>query len=89
MPYIKGQPYIYQDLSLTKTFPFSNGHRLQLRVSAYNVFNHPTRYPDPNTNLTLHFTNGVLDDPNGDFGRLPDDNKYGRRIVQIAVRYSF
>jgi hypothetical protein len=89
MPYIKGQPYINHDLSLTKNFPFSNGHRLQLRLSAYNVFNHPTRYPDPNTNLTLHFTNGVLDDPNGDFGRLPDDNKYGRRIVQIALRYSF
>jgi len=51
MPYIKGQAYINHHFSLTKNVPFSTDQRLQLRVSAYNVFNHPTRYPDLNTNL--------------------------------------
>ena len=27
--------------------------------------------------------------PNGDFGRLPTDNKSGRRIVQLGVRFLF
>jgi hypothetical protein len=62
---------------------------LQLRVSAYNVLNHPIAFPDVGRNLTLHFTNGKLDDPNGDFGRLPQDNKFGRRIVQLAARFTF
>jgi hypothetical protein len=32
---------------------------------------------------------GKLDDPAGDFGRLPKDNKFGRRIVQLALRFTF
>jgi hypothetical protein len=56
-------------------------------VNAYNVFNHPISFPDNGTNLTLRFTNGVLSDPN--FGKKNEDNKFGRRIVQLAVRFTF
>jgi hypothetical protein len=38
-------------------------------------------------NLTLVFDNGVQ--TNADFGKLPDDNKYGRRIVQLSARFEF
>jgi hypothetical protein len=86
-PYIKGQPFHNHDLSLAKSFPLGKGRRLQLRVSAYNVFNHPIRYPDITRNLTLVFDNGVQ--TNSEFGRLPEDNKYGRRIVQLSVRFEF
>ena len=87
-PYFKGQPYHNHDLSLTKTFPIGgSGRRLQLRVSAYNAFNHPIRYPDAARNLTLVFEQGVQ--ANLEFGRLPEDNKYGRRIVQLAARFEF
>jgi hypothetical protein len=86
-PYIKGQPYSNHDLSLAKSFPMGKGSRLQLRVSAYNVFNHPIRYPDVNDNLTLEFKNGVQSRP--DFGKLPENNKYGRRIVQLSARFEF
>ena len=24
-----------------------------------------------------------------DFGRLPEDNKFGRRIIQLALRFTF
>jgi hypothetical protein len=58
-------------------------------VSAYNFLNHPLAYPDPATNLSLAFDHGVLDDPHGDFGRLPEDNKFGRRIVQLGLRFTF
>ena len=87
-PTIRTQDYLNHDLSIAKNIPIgSNGHRLQIRVAAYNVFNHPLRVPDTSRNLTLRFENGRQ--TNVDFGRLPEDNKVGRRIVQIALRYSF
>ena len=88
-PYIKGQAYHNHDLSLFKNFALGNGRKLQFRLSAYNFLNHPLSYPDPATNLTMTVTNGQLDDPNGDFGRLPKDNKFGRRIVQLGLRFLF
>jgi hypothetical protein len=88
IPYIKTQAYTDLDLSLFKNFPIgSKGQKIQLRLSGYNVLNHPIAYPDTSNNLTLHYTNGVLD--RSGFGQLPTDNKYGRRIVQIALRYTF
>ncbi len=89
-PYIRGQAYINHDLSLVKNFSIGGGRKkLQFRASAYNFLNHPLRYPDVATNLTLRFADGKLDDPSGDFGRLPEDNKFGRRIIQLALRFSF
>jgi Carboxypeptidase regulatory-like domain len=88
-PYIKGQAYHNHDLSLFKNFALGNGRKLQFRLSAYNFINHPLSYPDTATNLTMTVTNGQLDDPNGDFGRLPKDNKFGRRIVQLGLRFLF
>jgi hypothetical protein len=86
-PDIRTQAYINHDLSLMKNIPIGGGHRLQVRIAAYNVFNHPIRAPDPATNLTLDYDLG--EQVNADFGRLPEDNKFGRRIVQIALRYTF
>jgi len=95
-PYIRGNSYKNLDLSVYKNFPIgSKGQKLQLRVSGYNVLNHPTLYPDPGRNLTLRYENGVQ--TNADFGKLgtwtengqETQNKFGRRIVQIALRYTF
>jgi hypothetical protein len=87
-PYIKGNAYKNLDLSLYKNFSIgSRGQKIQLRFSAYNVLNHATWYPDQTQNLTLHFTNGVMDSPN--FGKINEGNKFGRRIVQVALRYPF
>jgi hypothetical protein len=87
-PYIRGQAYVNHDLSLFKNFAIgSKGQKLQFRMSAYNVLNHPIAFPDQATNLTLRFDHGVLSNP--EFAKLPDDNKFGRRIVQLALRYSF
>jgi hypothetical protein len=88
LPYMKAQAYWNLDLSLFKNIPMGGDKRLQLRASAYNVLNHPISYPDPATNLTLRYAGGVLANPN-DFGRLPEDNKFGRRIIQLALRFTF
>jgi hypothetical protein len=87
-PYIKGNAYKNLDMSLFKNFSIgSKGQKIQLRLSGYNVLNHPTWYPDTAQNLTLHYTNGVQD--NATFGKINEDNKFGRRIVQVALRYTF
>jgi hypothetical protein len=84
---MKAQPYWNIDLSLFKNFNLGGAKKLQFRSSAYNVLNHPIAFPDP-ANLTLKFDHGNL--ANGDqFGRLPQDNKFGRRIIQLALRFTF
>src|SRR5439155_13206534 len=82
LPYMKAQPYWNVDLSLFKNFNLGGAKKLQFRASAYNVLNHPIAFPDTGTNLTLKFDHGKLANAN-DFGRLPQDNKFGRRIVQL------
>jgi hypothetical protein len=87
-PYVKGQKYLNHDLSVFKNFSIgSKGQKLQFRASAYNVLNHPIAFPDTGTNLTLRFDHGKLSNP--EFAKLPENNKFGRRIVQLALRYSF
>jgi hypothetical protein len=88
MPYIKGNSYKGLDLSLYKNFAIgSKGQKIQLRLSGYNVLNHPTWYPDSGQNLTLNYSNGVQ--TNANFGKINEDNKFGRRIVQVALRFVF
>ena len=88
MPYMKGNAYKNLDLSLFKNFSIgSKGQKIQLRISGYNVLNHPTWYPDTGTNLTLQLHERRPD--NADFGKINEDNKFGRRIVQLALRFTF
>ena len=54
-------------------------------VGSFDYF--PTWYPDTGANLTLNYTNGVQ--TNADFGKINEDNKFGRRIVQLALRFTF
>jgi hypothetical protein len=88
-PTVRGPWYQNHNLSVFKNFGLGSGgrHKLQFRMEAYNFLNHPLTLLDTNNNLTARFTNGVLTDTN--FGKSPDDNKFGRRIVQLALRYSF
>jgi hypothetical protein len=86
-PNIEGPWYVNHDMSLFKNVPFGGNRKFQFRLSAYNVFNHPQRTPDDNVNLNLDFKNGVQ--TNTKFGLLPDDNKYGHRILQLAFKFYF
>ena len=86
-PNIVGPSYINHDLSVFKNFPFAGSKKIQFRLSAYNIFNHPQRAPDDAQNLDLTFANGVQ--TNANFGLLPTDNKYGRRIIQMAFKFYF
>jgi Carboxypeptidase regulatory-like domain len=86
-PDIRGPGYMNHDFGLFKNFNFANSRKFQFRASFTNVFNHPQRFLDDNTNLKLDYTNGVL--TNSQFGVLPQNRKYGRRIIQLAFKYYF
>jgi hypothetical protein len=86
-PNLRGPAYTNHDFAVFKNFPMGGSRKFQFRASFTNVFNHPQRFFDDNTNLKLQFTNGQLS--NTAFGVLPRDNKFGRRIVQLAFKMYF
>jgi hypothetical protein len=86
-PNLRGPAYTNHDFAVFKNFAMGGSRKFQFRASFTNVFNHPQRFFDENTNLRLQFTNGQPSNPA--FGVLPRDNKYGRRIVQLAFKMYF
>ena len=86
-PDLRGPAYTNHDFAVFKNFPMGGTRKFQFRASFTNVFNHPQRFFDDNTNLRLTYNNGQLS--NSQFGVLPRDNKFGRRIVQIAFKMYF
>lgn len=86
-PDLRGPGYINHDFAVFKNFSLGGVRKFQFRASLTNMFNHPQRALDDNNNLKLQYTNGVLTNPS--FGVLPRNNKYGRRIVQLAFKFYF
>lgn len=84
---IRGPRFINNDFAVFKNFNLGGVRRFQFRASFTNVFNHPQRALVDQNNLQLNFQNGVLANPN--FGVLPQNNKFGRRIVQLAFKFYF
>ncbi len=86
-PYLHGPAFMDHDLSLFKNWNFSEQKKLQLRFSAYNFLNHPVRsFTNGDTNLNLTLTpDGQLANPR--FGYA--DSKFGRRILQFALKFFF
>jgi hypothetical protein len=86
-PDLRGPAYMNHDFGVFKNFVFNDTRKFQFRASFTNVFNHPQRFLDDNVNLKLNFQNGVM--TSSDFGVLPRNRKYGRRIVQLAFKIYF
>ncbi len=86
-PYIHGPKFQNHDLSLFKNWNFSETKKLQFRFAAYNFLNHPVRsFTNGDTNLNLTFNpDGTLN--NQRFGYA--DSKFGRRILQLALKFYF
>jgi len=86
-PYLRGPAFFNSDLSLFKNFKLSEKKTLQFRVSAFNFLNHPLRsfLGSGESNLTLEYNAQGLARP--DFGVAT--HKYGRRLMQLAVKFDF
>jgi Carboxypeptidase regulatory-like domain len=76
---LRGPSYVNFDMSLSKRFamPWSEGHAIQLRAEAFNLFNH-TNFADPSTTSINSPTFGQIT-------KQANDN----RVLQISLRYDF
>jgi hypothetical protein len=66
------------DMAILKTVPFTGSRALQLRLEAFNVFNHPQFY-GPSA------VNGNITSP--DFGHI--EQAANPRFMQLGVKFSF
>jgi hypothetical protein len=89
LPYIHGPWYNNSDLSIFKNFKMGESRRVQFRAEAFNFLNHPLwGFATNDPALTLIYS---------DFGALPYNadtaglmtNKFGHRIVQLALKFYF
>jgi hypothetical protein len=95
MPYIHGPAFFQSDLSVIKTMKINDKQTFEARAAGYNFLNHPlTTFTSFNsTSEQLDFLNKVNFDPtqakqeNANFGITND--KTGRRIMEISLKYSF
>ena len=87
MPYIPGPMFWNSDLSLMKNFRITEHQNLQFRFAGFNFMNHDlTSFAPNDSNLYLHFNSaGQLANPNFGFA----DYKFGHRIMEMGVKYSF
>jgi hypothetical protein len=72
---LRNPPFWTTDFGLRKMIPLQGQHRLQLRVEAFNVLNHPN-WSGANGNPT-----------SGSFGLITSKN--GERRIQLAAKYMF
>ncbi|MFN7930736.1 MAG: hypothetical protein U0Y68_22990 [Blastocatellia bacterium] len=96
-PYLKGPAYNAHDLTLSKVFSIRETKKLLFRVSANNIFNHPLKSLIED-NLRLEYVTDNPDSPTPklvpnaatarNFGRYTE-NKFGRRIITLGVKFTF
>ena len=93
MPYMHAPGYVNTDITLMKNFNIGERQKLQFRVAGFNVFNHPlwSLNNSDALHLTMHQNSSgtwsVSNNPSQPFGYAPI--KYGRRVVELALKYSF
>jgi len=96
LPYLRGPAYMDHDVTLLKDFSVGEGKTLQLRMGAFNVFNHPlvSFNNQNNNNLNLGFQNGVVGQAltqsmltHQDFGIA--DIKVGNRLAEVEAKFTF
>ena len=96
LPYIHGPGYTDNDLTVMKNFRVREGENLELRMGAFNVFNHPLVSFNSNdtTNLQLSFQNGLAGQAltqsmlvHQDFGIA--NIKVGNRLVELQAKFTF
>ena len=76
--YLVGPAFWNVDASFSRNLNFRGGRRLELRVEAFNLFNH-SNWANPTVQIgSTALTNGRVTNTSGD-----------PRIMQFAVKYGF
>ena len=86
-PYLRSPALMSHDISAFKNFNIDEHKRIQLRFSAYNFLNQALdTFLAGDNNLDLNFDEAG-NQTNSRFGFA--DNKVGKRIIQLAVKFYF
>jgi hypothetical protein len=83
-------PHLQQiDAALAKNFGLPHGHRIQARVEAFNVFNHPV-WGAPNGNILAGpaFPGAAANAAHQGFGVI-NSTALAMRQIQLGLKYSF
>ncbi|MCC7173811.1 MAG: TonB-dependent receptor [Bryobacterales bacterium] len=80
-----GPGMVLFDMSLTKAFSVREGHHLELKIEATNVFNH-FNPGNPNMTITRNYNTGV--NTNAAFGTIQGTQFQSRRGI-LSLRYAF
>ena len=96
LPYLRGPAYMEHDVTAFKSFSLGEGKNLELRMGAFNVFNHPLVSFNNNntTNLNLGIQDGLVGQAltqnmlqYQDFGIA--NIKVGSRTTVLEAKFSF
>jgi len=87
LPYLAGPMFWNTDLTLSKNFRITESQGLQFRIAAFNFLNHAlTSFTGSDPNLKLHFDgNGNLLTQNFGIAQY----KFGHRVIELGVKYTF
>jgi hypothetical protein len=95
MPYFRGPAYFSSDLSSSRTIKINENQNVQIKFSATNFLNHAlTSFDQSNgQNLGLNYTTGALATQGSANGGtwvygVPNE-KFGRRVLEMTLRYNF
>ena len=89
IPYIHGPWYNNQDLSIFKNFQMGEARKLQLRVEAFNLLNHPLwGFASNDPALQLQVKDFAAPPVNASTAGVMT-NKFGHRIMQLALKFYF
>jgi len=85
LPYLRGPAYFQSDLTLIKDFHLREQHTLEFRGAAFNFLNYKLKTFSNIDASSLQLIYPLTSDQN--FGHSFYNS--GRRVVELAVRYSF
>ena len=86
-----GPAYFNQDLAIHKNFSITERQKVELRLSAFNLFNHPLWALNWGNMGSLPLkqsgSSWVLNNVNHDDGQVTTKTEYRR--IQLGIKYSF
>jgi len=88
---IEGPAYFSSDLTISRTIKFTNRQSAQIKVTGMNFLNHPLKSFDQNNanNINLNYTDGVLATSGSGWKYGVTNEKFGRRVLEISLKYNF
>jgi len=90
-PYLRGPAYLSSDLSLARTIKVTERQNVQIKFTAMNFLNHALRSFDQSNshNIDLNYNNGVLKTQDTGWIYGFTNEKFGRRVMEMTLKYNF